>query len=90
MNDIIKKETPLKSTNKSKGIDKGKTVQMRLLNKTLERIDNIKRITDVNNRTQIVSIAIQLAEIYFQNVDKGNKIQIAKENGEIETIYFGV
>lgn len=85
-------ETPLKSSNGSDEKNgKSRLVQMRLLRKTLERIDHLKKMTEIENRTQIVSMAIHLAEIYFQNREEGNKIQIVKNNGDKETInWFGV
>lgn len=61
-------------------------VQMRLLPKTMDRINNLSKITGTTNRTQLVASSIEIAEEMISNVKDGNKIFIEKPDGTRERI----
>jgi len=61
-------------------------VQMRLLPKTMERLKNLQKLTKTDNRTQLVSTSIQLAELIIENIEKGGKVYIETPDGEKEQI----
>ncbi len=63
-----------------------KPVQMRLRQQTLDRIENLSRITGTANRTQIVSGSIQLAEILVKNQSEGGKLYLEKPDGTKELV----
>lgn len=68
--------------------DKSKLVQMRLQPKTLESINDLSKLTRTDNRTQIVSSAIQLTAELLSNLKQGAKIYIEKPNGQKELLKF--
>lgn len=71
--------------------DKSKLVQMRLQPKTLESIEDLSKLTRTNNRTQIVSSAIELTADLLANLKQGAKIYIEKPNGQKELLkYIGL
>lgn len=72
----------------SNGNSETTLVQMRLLPKTMDRINNLLQITGAANRTQLVASSIQLAEELISNVKDGNKIIIEKPDGTRERIKF--
>ena len=61
-------------------------VQMKLGEKDLERIDNIKNLTGETNRTRIVTTAIELADMVISNLKKKGKVVIEHPDGSKETI----
>lgn len=70
----------------SNGNSETTLVQMRLLPKTIDRINNLSNITGTNNRTQLVASSIEIAEEMISNVKDGNKIFIEKPDGTRERI----
>lgn len=63
-----------------------KLVQMKLQPKTLERIDRLSKLTNTDNRTQIVSSSIQLTEELLSILKGGSKIYIEKPDGTKEFV----
>jgi hypothetical protein len=63
-------------------------IQMRFLPETMQRLEDLRELTGVDNRTQIVSTAIQLAEIVIKSINKGGNVYIEAANGEMERIRF--
>ncbi|MCY7349823.1 MAG: hypothetical protein LH606_04040 [Cytophagaceae bacterium] len=63
-----------------------KPVQMRLRQQTLDRIENLSRLTGTDNRTQIVSGSIQIAELLLKNQSEGGKLYMEKPDGTRELI----
>ena len=61
---------------------------MRLRPKTLEALDNLQDITGVNNRTQIVAYAIQIAEQLLKANEDGFKIYVESPKGEREALWL--
>jgi hypothetical protein len=68
--------------------DRSRLVQMRLQPKTLESIEDLRMLTRTENRTQIVSSAIQLTAELLSSLKQGAKIYIEKPNGKKELIKF--
>ena len=66
--------------------EKSKLVQMRLLPKTLERIESLSKLTGTENRTQLVASSIQLTEELISNLKDGSKIYIEKKDGTKELL----
>jgi hypothetical protein len=66
---------------------KSQLVQMRLQPKTLERLNNLSKLTDSDNRTQLVSSSIQLTEEIIKSIKQSNaKIYIETPDGKREVI----
>lgn len=63
-----------------------KPVQMRLRQQTLDRIENLRQLTGTDNRTQIVSGSIQLAELLIKNQNEGGKLILEKPDGTKELV----
>lgn len=61
--------------------EKSQLVQMRLKPKTLSLIENLSKLTNISNRTLIVSSAIQLTEEIVNSVQDGGKVYIEDKNG---------
>jgi hypothetical protein len=61
-------------------------VQMRLLPKTMDRLSNLQKLTKTDNRTQIISTAIQLAELVIDSIEKGGNVYIQSPDGKIELV----
>lgn len=61
---------------------KTQLVQMRLKQKTLELIESLSKMTENNNRTQIVAFSIQMAEEIVKNIEAGNKVYIEDKEGK--------
>lgn len=61
-------------------------VQMRLLPRTMERINHLSEITGTTNRTQLVASSIELAEELMSNAKGGGKIYIEHPDGSKERI----
>lgn len=59
---------------------------MRLLPRTMERINHLSEITGTTNRTQLVASSIELAEELMSNAKKGGKIYIEQPDGSKERI----
>lgn len=59
--------------------EKTQLVQMRLKPNTLERINKISKNSKIDNRTQVVSNAVQLTELISDYIHSGAKIYIEKD-----------
>ena len=58
-----------------------KLVQMKLKDKTLERIESLKDLTEIDNRTQLIAASIELTEELIKAIKNGSKIYIEDESG---------
>ena len=63
-----------------------KPVQMRLSEDTLERIERLKETTGVENRTQIVTSSLAIAEVIISSVKEDKKIYIQEKNGKKQVL----
>ena len=63
-----------------------KLVQMRMRPKTLEQVENLQHLTGIDNRTQVVASAIQLADWLVTTVSNGGKLSVEWPDGEKETV----
>ncbi len=63
-----------------------KLVQMRMRPKTLEQVEHLQHLTGIDNRTQVVASAIQLAEWLVTTISKGGKLSVEWPDGEKETV----
>lgn len=63
-----------------------KPVQMRLRKDTLEQVQQLQELTRIQNRTRIVTTAIDLTNKLFSKIKKGSKIVIENPDGTKETI----
>jgi transcription elongation GreA/GreB family factor len=66
--------------------DKSQTVQMRLKKQTLDHVDNIKKITNSQNRTKIVATSLELTDKLLTKIKQGGKVTIENPDGSKETI----
>jgi flagellar biosynthesis/type III secretory pathway protein FliH len=66
--------------------EKSQLVQMRLQPKTLQRLQSLVDLTKTDNRTQLVSTSIQLAEEIIRSLKAGSKVYIENKNGEKESL----
>ena len=66
--------------------ENAKLVQMRLQPKTLERLTRLSELTHTTNKTQIISTALQLAEVILKSQATGGKIIIEKQDGTREAL----
>lgn len=66
--------------------EKSKLVQMRLQPSTLERLDNLRKLTNTDNRTQLISSSIQLTEDLLRSLKNGAKIYIENKDGSRELL----
>lgn len=76
------------SNQQTQSNDESKLVQMRLQPKTLDRVDNLTELMGTQNRTQIVSASLQIAESLLSSVKEGSKIYIEKADGTKELVKF--
>ena len=58
-----------------------KLVQMKFSQHTLDRIENMRNITGITNRTHLVASAIQIASLIMTEVFRGGKITIERKDG---------
>ncbi|HEU4495421.1 MAG TPA: hypothetical protein VFR70_00040 [Flavobacterium sp.] len=66
---------------------KSKLVQMRLQEKTLEKLQNLSKLTDTSNKTQLISSSIQLTEELVKSMVKDHaKVYIEMPNGQKQLI----
>ncbi len=63
-----------------------KNIQMRLSADTLSKVDNIKRNTGVENRTQITTSGIVLLDSVCSEIKKGNQVYIEDKQGNKKQI----
>jgi len=63
-----------------------KNVQMRLSLDTLSKIDDIKNITGVENRTRIVTSGVTLLQSVCSEFDKGNQVYVEDKDGNKKQI----
>lgn len=66
--------------------DKSTLVQMRLQPDTLERIDKLSKITQMDNRAQLISSAIQFTDEMINMVKSGAKLYVEKPDGTKELL----
>jgi hypothetical protein len=66
--------------------DKSTLVQMRLQPDTLERIEKLSKLTQMDNRAQLISSAIRLTDDMINLVKNGAKLYIEKPDGTKELI----
>lgn len=59
--------------------EKTQLVQMRLKPNTLSKINKISKNSGIDNRTQVVSNAVQLTEIISEYLHSGAKIYVEKD-----------
>ena len=71
---------------KASATGSSKLVQMRMRPQTLEQVENLHHLTGIENRTQLIASAIQLANWLITTVRKGGKISIEWPSGEKETV----
>jgi flagellar biosynthesis/type III secretory pathway protein FliH len=62
--------------------EKSQLVQMRLQPKTLQRLQSLVDLTKTDNRAQLVSTSILLAEEIVKSIKAGSKIYIESKDGE--------
>ena len=64
-----------------------KLVQMRFQPKTLNKLDSLIKLTEMENKTQLVSSSIALAEDIVRSIKQDHaKVYIEMPNGEKELI----
>ncbi len=61
-------------------------ITMKLSDKTIERVERIKAITQETNRTRIIATGIELLDFMIKELNLGGKIIIRKRDGNEETI----
>ncbi|MGI4021788.1 MAG: hypothetical protein ACRYFA_09805 [Janthinobacterium lividum] len=66
--------------------DKSTLVQMRLQPDTLERIEKLSKLTQMDNRAQLISSAIRLTDDMINLVKNGAKLYIEKPDGTKELL----
>ncbi len=66
--------------------DKTTLVQMRLQPDTLERIEKLSKLTQTDNRAQLISSAIRLTDDMINMVKNGAKLYIEKPDGTKELL----
>ena len=66
--------------------DKSTLVQMRLQPDTLERIEKLSKLTQMDNRAQLISSAIRLTDDMINMVKNGAKLYIEKPDGTKELL----
>ena len=71
-----KQRPPAKSTSEKK-----KLVQMRLNSSTLDRIENMSKMTGITNRTHLVTSSIQIAELIMEEANNGAVISLKRPDG---------
>lgn len=76
-------ETPTKDPPKT---GSPKLIQMRMRPKTLEQVEHLQHLTGIDNRTQIVASAIQIADWLATTISNGGKLSVEWPNGEKETV----
>lgn len=65
-----------------------KPITMKLSESTIERVNNIKKMTDVSNRTRIMATGVKLLEHLLLEIEHGGKVYIKKKDGSEEIIHF--
>ncbi len=68
--------------------EESKLVQMRLQQKTLDRVQHLTDLMGTQNRTQIVSASLQIAESLLNDVKGGSKIYVERPDGTKELLMF--
>jgi DNA-binding response OmpR family regulator len=66
--------------------DKSTLVQMRLQPDTMERIEKLSKLTQMDNRAQLISSAIRLTDDMIDLVKNGAKLYIEKPDGTKELL----
>jgi len=76
-------------TTEKKAINEGgksQVIQMRLQPRTLDRLQNLVKITKTTNKTQLVASSIELAEEIMKTLNAGGKVYIEKPNGQKDSL----
>jgi hypothetical protein len=76
------------NTTVNKNEEDSKLVQMRLQPKTLDRVQHLTSLMGTQNRTQIVSASLQIAESLLKDVKDGSKIYVERPDGTRELLMF--
>ena len=63
-----------------------KTVQMRFQPSTVDRVNDLKEWTGIDNRTQIVASSIEIVHEIFAAMLEGQRLYLEKEDGELEEL----
>ncbi len=63
-------------------------VSMNLSERTINNVEDLSKIIGENNRTRVVSSAIELAKTILSQVKDGKKIIIKDSNGNEQEISF--
>lgn len=66
--------------------EKTQLVQMRLRPKTIKQVDKLSKNSGIDNRTQIVSNAIEVTEALSEYIHSGAKVYIEKKDGTREIL----
>jgi DNA-binding response OmpR family regulator len=66
--------------------DKTTLVQMRLQPDTLERIDKLSKITNMDNRAELISSAVRITDDMINLLKAGAKLYIEKPDGTKELL----
>ena len=68
--------------------EKGKLVQMRLSEETLNRIDRLTVLTGIYNKAVLISCMLNLAEEFVKEVRNGNEILIKDKKDNLQKVTF--
>lgn len=63
-------------------MEEKKTVQMEMLDSTLEKIEEMRKILNTQNRSEIVRTSIDVTEMITKAIEDGGSIIVQKKNGE--------
>ena len=61
-------------------------VRVKLRKETMNRLNRIARLTDNENRTQVLVTALALTEMVADTIRAGGKVVLQHKNGSKETI----
>jgi hypothetical protein len=62
-------------------------VNMRIPTSTLEKIDKIQEMQEIN-RTQAVTLCVNIAHAIIENMDSGCAVYLEKKDGSRERLIF--
>jgi hypothetical protein len=63
-------------------------VQMKLSQKTIARVEALKKITGIDNRTAIVAQSLGFYLDILSSIKNGDKVIIERKNGDKEILKF--
>ena len=61
-------------------------VTMKLSEKTVDRVERIKSITQEKNRTRIMATGVEVLELLINETNKGTIIMLEKKDGSREKL----